>query len=124
MDTTAVAEKFGNAVKSIVSGGGNAEFFIDRQCFDNVDQTNGITLLQLLLMTEKGCKASAKFYVIQRPGECGYDICTGLIKGDLYYETDLLVTQSAINMRPDDLVVGTVQFVSTGPIKIKEAAGS
>ena len=123
VDTTAVAEKFGNAVKSLVSGGGTTEFFIDRKCFDQ-GVTNGMTLLQLLLMTEQGCKASAKFYVLQRPGDCGVDECSGLINGDLYYETDLLITQTAVNMRPTELVVGTAQFVSTGPIKLKEAPGS
>ena len=123
VDTTAVAEKFGNAVKSLVSGGGSTEFFIDRKCFSD-GMTNGMTLMQLLLMTEQGCKASAKFYVLQRPGDCGVDECSGLINGDLYYETDLLITQTAVNMRPTELVVGTAQFVSTGPIKLKEAPGS
>ena len=83
-----------------------------------------MTLMQLLLMTEQGCKASAQFYVLQRCGDCGTDPCTGLIAGDLYYETDLLITQTAINMRPTELVVGTAQFVSTGPIKLKEAPGN
>ena len=39
VDTTSVAEKFGNAVKSLVTGGGSVEFFIDRQCL-NDDQKN------------------------------------------------------------------------------------
>ena len=123
VDSTGVAEKFGNAVKSLVSGGGSTEFFIDRQCLGD-GTTNGMTLMQLLLMTEQGCKASAQFYVLQRPGDCGADMCSGLINGDLYYETDLLITQTAINMRPTELVVGTCTFVSTGPIKLKEAPGS
>jgi len=121
VDTTAVAEKFGNAVKSLISGGGSTEFFIDKKCFGD-GATNGLTLMQLLLMTDKGCKASAKFYMLQRPGECGVDTCTGLVTGDLYYETDILVTQTAVNVRPTEMVVGTAQFVTTGEIALKEVA--
>ena len=120
VSTTAVAEKFGNAVKSLVNGGGSCEFFIDRRCFDD-ETTNGITLMQLLLMTEKGCKAAAKFYLMQRPGECGAELCSGLIAGDLYYEADILVTQTAVNVRPTELVVGTADFVTTGEIALREA---
>ena len=120
VDCTAVAEKFGNAVKSLVNGGGSCEFFIDRRCFDD-ETTNGITLMQLLLMTERGCKASAQFYLMQRPGECGADPCRGLIAGDLFYEADILVTQTAVNVRPTELVVGTANFVTTGQIALREA---
>ena len=123
VDTTSVSEKFGNAVKSLVTGGGSTEFFIDRECFAE-GVTNSTQLLQLLLMTEKGSTASAKFYMIQRPGCDGRPNCSTLVPGDLYYETDLLVTQSAVNIRPSELVVGTVQFVSTGPIKLIEASAS
>ena len=120
VDCTAVAEKFGNAVKSLVNGGGSCEFFIDRKCFDD-ETTNGISLMELLLMTEKGCKASAQFYLMQRPGECGADPCSGLIAGDLFYEADILVTQTAVNVRPTELVVGTANFVTTGEIVLREA---
>ena len=120
VDCTAVAEKFGNAVKSLVSGGGSCEFFIDRKCFDD-ETTNGISLMQLLLMTERGCKASAQFYLMQRPGDCGADPCSGLISGDFYYEADILVTQTAVNVRPTELVVGTANFVTTGEIALREA---
>jgi hypothetical protein len=118
VDTTSVAEKFGNAVKSLVTGGGSTEFFIDRQCFDD-DQDNGISLMKLLLMTEKGCQASAQFWMIDRPG-CGADC--GVLRGDLYYEADILVTQSAVNLRPTEMVAGTASFVTTGEIRLIEAS--
>ena len=121
VDCTSVSEKWGNAVKSLVSGGGSTEFFIDRKCFDD-GTTNGTALMQLLLMTTKGCKAEAQFYMLQRPGECGADTCTGLITGDLYYECEILITQTAVNVRPTELVVGTAQFVTTGEIALREVA--
>lgn len=120
VDTTSVAEKFGNAVKSLVTGGGSTEFFIDRKCFEE-DQDNGRSLMKLLLMTQKGCQASAQFWMIDRPG-CGVNLCTEVIKGDLYYEADILITQSAVNLRPTEMVVGTAQFVTTGEIRLNEAS--
>ena len=126
VDCTSVAEKWGNAVKSLVNGGGSCEFFIDRKCMSD-DETNGITLLQLLMLTEKGCKASAQFYLMQREGPCGTinEKCGGgLITGDLYYEADILITQTAVNVRPEELVAGTAQFVTTGPIALREQPGS
>ena len=115
VDTTSVSEKFGNAVKSLVTGGGSAEFFIDRRCYDN-EHDNGLALMQLLLMTEKGCSATAQFWMIDRDGDCGANC--GSIEGGLYYQADVLVTASAVNLRPTEIVAGTVQFVTTEDIKL------
>ena len=118
VDTTSVAEKFGNAVKSLVTGGGSTEFFIDRLCF-NDNEDNGLLMMKLLMMTEKGCEASAQFYMLDRGEGCGVDC--DLIRGSLYYETDILITQTAVNLRPTELVAGTAQFVTTGDIRLLEA---
>ena len=75
--------------------------------------------MKLLLMTEKGCQASAQFWMIDRPG-CGSDC--GVLRGDLYYEADILVTQSAVNLRPTEMVAGTASFVTTGEIRLIEAS--
>ena len=119
VDTTTVAEKFGNAVKSLVNGGGSTEFFIDRVCREET-QGDGLDLMKLLLMTEKGCSAEAQFWLIDRAG-CGIE-CDGLIRGDLYYEADILVTQTAVNLRPTEMVAGTAQFVTTGEIRLVAAS--
>ena len=118
VDTTSVAEKWGNAVKSLVTGGGSAEFFIDRKC-RSAGAADGLNLMKLLLMTEKGCKAEAEFWMIDRP-DCGVEC--DLINGDLYYKTDILVTQNAVNLRPTEMVAGTAQFVTTGEIRLVEAS--
>ena len=75
--------------------------------------------MKLLLMTEKGCKAEAEFWMIDRP-DCGVEC--DLINGDLYYKTDILVTQNAVNLRPTEMVAGTAQFVTTGEIRLVEAS--
>ena len=121
VDTTGVGEKFGEGVKSLVTGGGSVDFFIDRKCLPNgVD--NGLYLMQLLLMTQmEGCKAQAKFFMIQR----AYDSenceasCAGA-PGSLWYETEILITRNAVNLRPTQLVAGTAQFITTGEIKLQQ----
>ena len=115
VETTSVSEKFGNAVKSLVTGGGSAEFLIDRKCYTN-EKNSGLALFQLLMMTEKGCEATAQFWMVDREGSCG-DI-NGSIQGGLYYEANILVTASAVNLRPTEIVAGTVQFVTTEDIKL------
>jgi len=119
VETTSVSEKFGNAVKSLVTGGGSAEFLIDRKCYAD-DKDNGLALLQLLMMTEKGCEATAQFWMVDRGGSCG--VTNGSIQGNLYYEANILVTASAVNLRPTEIVAGTVQFVTTEDIKLLVSA--
>jgi len=115
VETTSVSEKFGNAVKSLVTGGGSAEFLIDRKCYED-EKDNGLALFQLLMMTEKGCEATAQFWMVDRGGSCG--VTNGSIQGNLYYEANILVTASAVNLRPAEIVAGTVQFVTTEDIKL------
>ena len=119
VETTSVSEKFGNAVKSLVTGGGSAEFLIDRKCYES-DEDSGLALLQLLMMTEKGCEATAQFWIIDRTGNCVGN--KGSIQGGLYYESNILVTASAVNLRPTEIVAGTVQFVTTEDIKLLVSA--
>lgn len=117
VDTTGVGEKFGNSVKSLVSGGGSVEFFIERNCYkEGVD--NGTYLMRLLLMTQMdGCRAKAKFYMMTGKENCG--VACGSLGGNMWYETDILVVQNAVNLRPDELIAGTANFVTTGEIKLQ-----
>jgi hypothetical protein len=75
-----------------------------------------LVLMQLLLMTEKGCKASAQFWMMTGTDPCGSDC--DRIDGGLYYEADILVTDTAVNVRPTEIVAGTANFVTTGDIRL------
>lgn len=113
VETTAVGQKFGESVKSIVSGGGTFDFLVDRRTDE--ERYDPTALMQLLLMTEKGAKAEAQFFMITDREEN----CRGLAPGDLFYECDVLITNTAINTRTEGLIVGTAQFVTTGAIQLK-----
>lgn len=112
VDATAVGEKFGDAVKSIVTGGGSLDFYVDRE--DVQGKTDATTLMRLLLLTEKGCKAHAEFWMISDRPESGVRL-----PGDLYYEAEFLVTSTAINTRATEIIAGSLNFVTVGDIVLQ-----
>jgi hypothetical protein len=114
VDVTAVGEKFGESIKSLVTGGGGIDFLVDRKAWAT-GQTDATMLMQLLTMTEKGCLAEAEFWLVNRPNQEA-----GILAGELYYYAQLLVTNVAINLRPADLVAGTANFVTTGAIALRQ----
>jgi hypothetical protein len=113
VDTTSVGERFGDSVKSIVTGGGSIDFFVERKDL-GAEKTDGTMLMQLLLMTEKGCKADAEFWMIDNR-----EIDNELLPGDLYYSTQLLATSIAINTRVDEVIAGSLNFVTVGEIALR-----
>ena len=117
VDTTGVSEKFGEAVKSVVNGGGSLEFFIDRECHPE-GKTNGIPILELLLMTNQGSQASAEFWILTGSDCDTPPNCAGRIDGSLFYEADVLITNTSINVRPTEMVVGAANFVTTGEVRL------
>jgi hypothetical protein len=123
VDTTIVGEKFGEAVKSLVNGGGSFEFFVDRACNDDNAESASWEIFNLLFLTEGGgtqapIAAEAWFYLMSGDG-CAP--CFPPAAGSLYYKADILITQTAVNVRPTVMIVGTAQFVTTGEIKLLQA---
>jgi hypothetical protein len=116
VDTTAVGEKFGDSVKSVVTGGGSIDFLVSRR--KTLDQTgapmaDSTSLMRLLLLSEKGCKADAEFWMID-----GQEDRDTLLPGDLFYQTQVLVTSIAINTRATDIIAGSLNFVTVGEIRL------
>lgn len=118
IDTTAVGHKFGENVKSVVSGGGTFDFLIDRIVTDS--EYDSTSLMQLLLITEKGAKAEAEFFMISdRTAQACQSTGYALAAGDLYYKCEILITNTAVNTRAAEVIAGTAQFVTTGPIELR-----
>lgn len=113
IDTTSVGERFGDAVKSIVSGSGTMDFFIERESSSTL--SDATRLLNLLLLTEKGCKADGEFWMIDNRLSD-----RKLLPGDLYYASDLMVTNVAINTRAGEAIVGSLNFVTVGEIALRQ----
>lgn len=113
VDTTSVGEKFGESIKSLVSGGGSIDFYIDRKHTSNTEQ-GSTALMQLLLLTEKGCNADAEFWMVDSAEDR-----TDVMPGDLYYSTQILITSVAVNTRSTDVIAGSANFVTVGEIALR-----
>ena len=125
IDTTLVGEKFGENIKSLVNGGGSFEFFIDRACMDEDREEASWMLLNLLMLTEGGASGNpieteAWFYLYDN-GTCNSNSCFPPLGGSLYYKTNILITQTAVNVRPTELIAGTAEFVTTGVVRLLQA---
>lgn len=125
IDTTLVGEKFGENIKSLVNGGGSFEFFIDRTCMDEDKEEASWLLLNLLMLTEGGASGNpieteAWFYLYDN-GTCNDSSCFPPLGGSLYYKANILITQTAINVRPTEVIAGTAEFVTTGEVKLLQA---
>jgi hypothetical protein len=114
IDTTPLGTRFGEAIKSVVTGGGEITYIVERR--NTASVSDPVDLMRLLLLTEKGCLATAQFWMIAgRPRE----LCDQILPGDLYYEADILLTGSTLNLVPTDIVAGATRFVTTGEIRLK-----
>lgn len=124
VDTTSVGEKWGDAVKSIITGGGTLDYLIDR--FFREAEEDPTILMNLLLMVEHGCEVDAQFWLIKEREDSGYCQTSDyrLLAGSLFYETTLLVTANAMNTRPDSILAGSVSFVTIGQIALRMGGSS
>lgn len=117
IDTTALGEKYGESIKALITGGGTFDFLVSRRAINDANglpRTDSTLLLRLLLMTEKGCNVDAQFWMIDsQPDACG------LLPGDLFYETRLMITSIAINTRAAEIIAGSANFVTIGSIDLR-----
>ncbi len=113
VDVTALGERFGDSVKSLVTGGGTLDFLVDRTAHPATADTT--FLMQLLLMIEKGCKARAEFWMI----DAREDNSDQLLPGDLYYESTITITRQAINTRAAEIIAGSLDFVTLQEIALR-----
>ena len=112
LDTTAIGETFGEHVKSLVRGAGSLQFFADHRSITG--EEDSLALLRLVLLTQNQCNTRARFYLYKGRNESG-----ATIDGSVYYECDILLTNSRLNTRATEAIAGTADFVATSEIKIK-----
>lgn len=117
--TTGLGAKFGDSIKTLVTGSGTVDFMVDRLSGEGIGDPT--VLMRLLLMLEKGCKADAEFWMIAKRGG---SIFEGLLPGDLYYSSAILVVGTGAAANVDgSLMSGSARFVTTGEVRLKEGVG-
>ena len=114
LDTTAIGETFGEHVKSLVRGAGSLQFLAEHSYVDT--EQDGLALLRLVLLTQNQCNTRARFYLYK-----DRSAPSPRIDGSVYYECDILLTNTRLNTRATEAIAGTADFVATSEIKLKVA---
>jgi hypothetical protein len=114
VDQTGLGARFGESLKTLLTGGGDLDYFVNRRIKSGT--ADPTMLLNLLLMFERGCVAEARFWMIEdRPTNANVE----LLPGDLYYEAKLLVVGTSVQTAVAELISGSARFITTGPIRLK-----
>lgn len=108
IDTTPIGVRFGENICDLVTGAGSFRFLIERRSDDEI--MNALDLLQLLFLTGPGSKASANFWLQTEREGIG---CNELLPGSIYYEADILFVASSVQVTPEALIEGAVNFATT-----------
>jgi hypothetical protein len=118
VDITTLSDEHRQQYSTLISGSGRLTAHWD---YTNVSDTEPVHyLMQLVLRTEVGSAFKGKFYVkygdtVPQAGQ--FDATQ--INDALWWEFDGLVTASAVSFAADQMIVGTIDFVATGPIRLK-----
>lgn len=104
LDTTAIGEDFGDSVKDVIKGSGSFNGFINANN-RNAGQFDARGFIRLMLMTETGSRARARFRVQdQRSAGCQSEDA-------VWIEADILLGPGEISASVDDAVKYSSQFV-------------
>lgn len=108
LDTGAIGELFGESVAGKVSGSGSLDCFFSYKA--DVRYPGFLTkyLYELALRTAQGQDGTIRLYI--NKGATGESV---------YYTAQIVITQSALNVQPDAIVAGSIDFVTSGPISLK-----
>jgi len=118
VDITSLSDQHRQQYSSLITGSGRLTAHWD---YTNTAGTEPVHyLMQLVVRTEVGSSFHGKFYVKAEntTAQTGAFDATQ-INDALWWEFDALVTNAAVNFTPDSVIVGTIDFVATGPIRLK-----
>ena len=73
-----------------------------------------LALLRLVMLIQNQCNTKARFYLYKNRNEADPQI-----DGSVYYECEILLTNSNLNTTAGDITTGTADFVATSEIALK-----
>jgi len=118
VDITALSDQYRQQYSSLISGSGR----ITAQ-WDYVNEAGSEPvnyLMQLVLRTEIGSSFHAKFYIKSPNTDAAAGpFASAQFNDALWWEFDALVTNSATSFAPGSIIISTIDFVATGPIKLR-----
>lgn len=123
VDITVLSDQYRHQYSSLITGSGTLTAQWDYLSASDTETVH--YLMQLVLRTEIGSTFGAKMYL----KTSGSDAAAGSFSASqlndaLWWEFDALVTNSATSFTPGDIVVTRIDFVATGPIKLRARTSS
>lgn len=118
VDVTVLSDQHRQQFSGLISGSGR----LTAQ-WDYVNESNEESvhyLMQLVLRTEIGSSFHGKFYIKSSGAEpAAGTIAAGQVNDALWWEFDAVVTSSATSFAPGNIIVSSIDFVTTGKINIR-----
>lgn len=118
VDITALSDEYRQQYSSLITGSGT----LTAQWDYIKNNTNEPVhyLMQLVLRTEIGSGFSAKFYIKSANTDASSgEFSASQFNDTLWWEFDAIVTGSATSFTPGDVIVSRIEFVATGPIRLR-----
>ena len=118
VDITTLSDEHRQQYSSLITGSGRLTAHWDYA--NEYDKEPVNYLMQLVIRTEVGSAFHGKFYIkyADTTAQAG-EFTAAQIDDSLWWEFDAIVTASAVSFAADSMVVGTIDFVATGPIRLK-----
>jgi hypothetical protein len=118
VDVTALSDEYRQQYSSLISGSGRLTAQWDYVKEGDTEPVN--YLMQLVLRTEVGSSFHAKFFIKSAgTSASGGSFESTQINDALWWEFDGLITSSATSFASGDIIVSSVDFVATGPIRLR-----
>lgn len=118
IDFTALGDEYRQQYSSLITGSGRLTAQWDY--VNNAGEEPVQYLMQLVLRTEIGSSFRGKFFIkSENTSSSAGSFSATQLNDQLWWEFDALITNSATSFAPGDIIVSTIDFVATGPIRLK-----
>lgn len=118
VDITSLSDEYRQQYSSLITGSGRLTAEWDYGNVGNVEPVH--YLMQLILRTEIGSSFGAKFFIkSENTGPSAGSFDASQFDDSLWWEFDALVTNSATSFAPGQIIQSSIDFVATGPIRLK-----
>jgi hypothetical protein len=111
LDQDAIGQAFGESAKGMLRGAGSFNGEIDHSLVTG--QQSGLGMLRLMMLTEQGSKARARFQLLDQR-----NATAPLVKELVFYETDIMLGKTSVNTSATDVIRMSAQFIATGRIRL------
>jgi len=118
VDITTLSDEYRQQYSSLISGSGRLTARWDYTNNRHEEPVN--YLMQLVLRTEVGSTFHGRFYIKapDTPAFAG-SFSTSQLNDSVYWDLNGIITSSAVSFAADQVITGVIDFVSTGPIRLR-----